>query len=570
MKAPASHLPGVPINIKYPEMPVHEFWRNSARKFPDRTATIYFGARETYAGLWGQIQCLAYKLKGLGVQRGDRVGLLLPNTPHFIVAYNATCLLGGTVVAVNPLMPVPEIKRELKETGCRILIILDRLLEKLPEEAPETMIVAEAAHYAPAHLRLLSALKYGDTRRPAGSLKLEDLITGPRLNEAAETAPKEALAVIMYTSGTTGDPKGVMLTHYALVANALQSYHWLRGWGYSAKPQNAGWPIILCAMPFFHSYGLLVLNEAVSFGCTMVLLPNPTPEEIMKATDRYRVTHFPLIPRLIRDILNHPRLHKYDLTSLTTCASGGASIPVEHVRAFEKVAGARMYQGYGLTEAGPSVSATPIEVEPNYASVGLLYPDTEARVVDLQLGELDMEPGKVGEIIVRGPQLMEGYWNSPEATAEAIRGGWLYTGDIGYMDEAGYLYIVGRKMDRILARGHTVWPTMVEDVLLSHPAVGLAVAFGAPDPLRCSTDIGAVVKLKDGYMVSPRLENELLQTCRQRLRDYEVPVRVVFRDTMPTTMMGKVDRRAVLAEMDERIRELVEAGGEPQETPRSD
>lgn len=563
MKVPASHPPGVPISIKYPEMPVHEFWRNSARKFPDRTATIYFGARETYAELWGQIQCLAYKLKGLGVQRGDRVGLLLPNTPHFIVAYNATSLLGGIVVAVNPLMPAPEIGRELKETGCRTLIILDRLLEKLPEEAPETIIVAEAAHYAPAHLRLLSALKYRGTRRPAGSLRFEDLITGQRLDEEAKTAPKEDLAVIMYTSGTTGEPKGVMLTHCALAANTLQSYHWLRGWGYSAKPQAAGWPIILCAMPFFHSYGLLVLNEAVSFGCTMVLLPNPTPEEIMKATDRYRVTHFPLIPRLIRDILNHPRLHKYDLTSLTACASGGASIPVEHMRAFEKLSGARMYQGYGLTEAGPSVSATPIEGEPNYASAGLLYPDTEARVVDLQLGELDMGLGKVGEIIVRGPQLMKGYWNSPEATAEAIRGGWLHTGDIGYMDEDGYLYIVGRKRDRILARGHTVWPTLVEEVLLSHPAVEHAVAFGVPDPLRCSTDIRAMVKLKSGCEASPETERDLLSLCGQRLKEYEVPAKIGFREDLPVTVMGKVDRKAVLAEVDEKIRSFMESGGGP-------
>jgi long-chain acyl-CoA synthetase len=209
-----------------------------------------------------------------------------------------------------------------------------------------------------------------------------------------------------------------------------------------------------------------------------------------------------------------------------------------------------------------------VEGEPNYASAGLLYPDTEARIVDLQVGELDMAPGQAGEIVVRGPQLMKGYWGSPESTAQALRGGWLYTGDIGYMDEAGYLYIVGRKMDRVLARGHTVWPTVVEDVLLSHPAVEMAVAFGAPDPLRCSTDVRAAVKLKEGYEASPALEEELLETCRRTLKEYEVPAGITFMARMPVTAMGKVDRRAVLAEIDEKIREMVEAAGEPPGEPR--
>jgi len=336
----------------------------------------------------------------------------------------------------------------------------------------------------------------------------------------------------------------------------------LRGWGYSAKPQAEGWPVVLCAVPFFHSYGMVVMNEAASFGCTMALLPNPTAEDMMKAVDRHRVTHFPMIPRFAREILSHPDLGKYDLTSITTCSSGGASIPVEQLKAFEKVTGARMHQGYGLTEAGPSVCATPVEGKPNYTSAGLLYPDTEARIVDLQVGELDAAPGQTGEIIVRGPQLMKGYWDDPEATAQALRGGWLHTGDTGYMDEDGYLYIVGRKMDRILARGHTIWPTMVEEALLSHPSVELAVAFGAPDPLRCSADIMAMVKLKEGYEASPALQEELLETCRRTLKEYEVPAGITFRDQIPVNAMGKVDRRAVLAEVDEKIREMVEAGGE--------
>ena len=559
---------GVPISIKYPEMPVHELWRNSARKFPDRPAALYFGARWTYKELWGQARSLASSLRELGVGRGDRVGLLLPNTPHFIVAYNAAHLLGAVVVALNPLMPAPEIGRELEETGCKVLVALDRLLDRLPEETPGTVLVAEAAHYAPAHLSALSRLRQRGARRPRGALRFEDLITGPGLADEAEIDAREDAAVIMFTSGTSGDPKGVTLTHYGLVANALQSYHWLRGWGYSAKPQAAGWPVILCAMPFFHSYGLMVMNEAVSFGCTMVLLPNPTAEEIIGAVDRHRVTHFPLIPRLIKEVLGHPGLARYDLTSLTTCASGGASIPVEHMRAFEKVAGARMHQGYGLTEAGPGVCATPVEGEPNYASVGLPYPDTEISIVDLQLGELEMAPGQVGEIRVRGPQLMKGYWGDPEATAQALRGGWLYTGDTGYMDEAGYLYVVGRKMERILARGHTVWPAVVEEALQSHPYVEMAAAFGVPDPLRCSTDVMAIVKLREDHQPTQGLEDELLELCRGRLKEYELPSRITFVDNIPVTTMGKVDRGALLRMIDEKIRNMLR-GAERSPSPRT-
>jgi long-chain acyl-CoA synthetase len=566
MTAKDGYPRGVPMSIKYPEMPVYEFWRNTARKFPDRDAVIYLGARHSYEALWRQTLGFAANLQGLGVKRGDRVAVLLPNCPQFIVAYNAVNVLGGTLVALNPLMLAPEIGREMKETGCSVLIVLDRLLDRLPEETPETVIVAEAAGYAPTHLRLLSRLKQGH-RLPDGSLRFEDLTGGPPIEEYPEVEPREDVAVVMYTSGTTGQPKGVMLTNYSLVANALQSYHWLRGWGYSAKPQPAGWPVVMCALPFFHSYGLVVLNEAVSFGCTLVLLPNPTPLEIMKATDRHMVTHFPLVPRLIREILRHPDLDRYDLTCLTHCASGGAMIQAEHMKGFETVTGARMYQGYGLTEAGPSVSATPIEGEPNYASAGLIYPDTEARIVDLQLGEVEMPPGEKGEIKVRGPQLMKGYWGSPEETVEALRDGWLYTGDIGYMDADGYLYIVGRKRDRIVARGHTVWPTMVEETLESHDAVEASVAFGVPDPLRCSTDIRAAVKLGDGYEPSNELERDLIELCAGKLEEYQVPTAIVFREELPMTAMGKVDRAAVIAEVDERISELMQGGETSEETP---
>jgi long-chain acyl-CoA synthetase len=562
MAARKSYPRGVPISINYPVMPVYEFWRNSARKFPERDAVIYLDAKHSYADLWDQTERFASNLMGMGVGKGDRVALLLPNTPHFPVAYNAILLCGATVVALNPLQSMEEIERQIHVTDSKILIILDRLLEKLPETYPE-LIVAEAAYYVPPRLRTLSRLRYR-IKYPKEAHRFENLITGTKISDFPKIDPAEDVAVILFTSGTTGQPKGVMLTHYSQVVNALQSYFWLRGWGYSAKPQRAGYPIILCAMPFFHSYGLVVMNEAASFGCTMALIPNPTAMDIMKVTQNHQVTHFPLIPRLIREVVDHPEVKKYDLTSLTTCSSGGAHIPVPLMKQFEEISAARMYQGYGLTESGPIVAATPVEGDPKYESTGLPYPDTLIKIMDLQLGEVEMPPNQKGEIIINGPQLMKGYLDDSETTNKVLRDGWLYTGDIGLMDERGYLYIVGRKDDRIVAEGHTVWPTLVEDVLLSHSGVLHAVAFGVPDPLRCNTDIRAIVVPKENYDPSI-LETELLKLCRDKLERFEVPSKIIFRDSLPLTLLGKVDRKKIIEEIDAMIDRLMQGEEIPEE-----
>jgi long-chain acyl-CoA synthetase len=346
--AGGSYPRGVPISINYPEIPLYAFLENSARKYPNRDAVIFYGRRITYEKLWDSSLRLAAALRGLGVEKGDRVGLLLPNVPQFITAYNATLAAGGIVVPINPLNPVEEIEREIGETEAKALIALDRLADKTPGKFPGKTIIAEAAAHAPWHLRLLSRLRRRNVKAPEGALSLERLVEGPPLRDMAEVDPKEDSAVILYTSGTTGQPKGVVLTHRNLVANALQSYHWLRGWGFSEKPQLVGWPVVLCAVPFFHSYGMTVaMNESVQFGCTLVLVPEPGAETIMEAIQRHRCTHFPAIPRFIREILRHSDLNRYDLTSLTSCVSGGASIDPKQIEGFVEASGARFYQGYG-------------------------------------------------------------------------------------------------------------------------------------------------------------------------------------------------------------------------------
>ena len=541
---------GVPRSINYPEIPLYAFLENSARKYPNRVALIFHGKRISYAELWDETKRFAASLRGLGVRKGDRVGLLLPNIPQFVVAYYATLAAGGVAVAVNPLNLVEEVERELHETGVETLIILDRFIEKMPEERPRNVIISEAEAYLPQPLKLLGQLRRRWITPPRDALRFKRLVKGPPLDSGEEIDALRDLAVVQYTGGTTGPPKGVMLTHFNLVSNALQTFSWLRGWGYSAKPQPAGWPLVVCAVPFFHIYGMTVaLNEAIHFGSTLILVPDPQPEAIMNVIHRYAATHLPAIPRMIRGIVDHPRRSRYDLTSLTSCVSGGAAVDPALVERFVELTGAQFYQGYGLTEAGPVTHCTTVDGDPKPSSAGLPFPDTEAKIVDIQTGEVELPPGEEGELVLRGPQVMKGYWRDSEATARALRGGWLHTGDIARIDAEGYLYIVGRKQERIISSGHTVWPTQVEEVIKSHPAVESAVALGVLDPLRCATDIRAVVTLNPGWN-SGEAEQTLMGFCRERLEPYQAPSRIEVMELLPRTPLGKVDRRALGAELE--------------------
>ena len=540
---------GVPFSINYPEIPLYAFLENSARKYPQRDALVFYGNRIHYSQLWDQARRIAAALRRLGVQKGDRVGLLLPNVPQFVIAYYATLTVGGVVVAVNPLNPVEEVERELHETDSEILIVLDRFLHKIPDERPQNVVVAEADAYLPQPMRLMSRLRRKGVRLQKGVLRFERLLNRSPLEAGEEIDARKDLAVVQYTGGTMGPPKGVMLTHFNLVANALQTFFWLRGWGFSAKPQAAGWPVVVCAVPFFHIYGMtVVLNEAIHFGSTLVLVPDPQPEAVMRVIHRYAVTHLPVIPQMIRGIVEHPRRGRYDLTSLTSCVSGGAPVDPTMVERFAEMTGAHFYQGYGLTEAGPVTHCTPIDGDPRPRSVGLPFPDTEAKIVDLQTGEVELHPGEEGEIVVRGPQTMVGYWRNPEATERVLRHGWLHTGDVGRLDGDGYLYIVDRKDERVISSGHTVWPSQVEEVLESHPAVASAVALGVPDPLRCATEIRAVVTIAPGWDSSEAVRN-LMEFCRERLEPYRVPSQIVVVESLPRTPLGKVDRNVLRAEL---------------------
>jgi long-chain acyl-CoA synthetase len=298
----------------------------------------------------------------------------------------------------------------------------------------------------------------------------------------------------------------------------------------------------------------VALNESIQYGCTLILIPEPSANTIMNAIRDYRATHLPAIPRFIREILDHPDLPGRDLTSLTSVVSGGAHIEPEIVERFEELTGATIYQGYGLTEAGPSTHCIPIEGSPNRRTVGLPFPDTEVRIVDLQLGEIELGPGEKGELLIRGPQIMKGYWNDPKATAQVLKDGWLHTGDIVEKDEEGFLYIVGRKMDRIVAAGHTIWPSEVEEVLGIHPGIERGFAIGVPDPLRCATDVEAFVTLRMG-VEQEGIKEELMDLCVKNLDYFKVPARITVLESLPLTSLGKVDRVALEAELERRLQE---------------
>ncbi len=542
------HWPeGVPRTLEYPEGALQDLLGRTARAFPDRPALIFYGRRMTYGQLDEASGRFAAGLRALGIAEGDRVALHLPNVPHYPVAFFGILKAGAVVVQTNPIYTPRELAHLLRDSGASAIVTLDIFwptVEKVHGEgAVERAIVGDAADYLPGLLRLLYPLKKrrdGQAHRiptlPWVS-RFTDLLTRSEPpGEVAKVNPRDDVAVLQYTGGTTGTPKGAMLTHYNLSANALQTASWLAG-------GHRGGEVFLSVLPFFHVYGLTVdLLSPISLGATMVLHPNPREvDHILRLIQRWRPSVFPGVPTLYVALNHHPKLKRYDLSSVKACISGAAPLPLEVRRQFEANTGGRLVEGYGLSEASPVTHANPLFGLVKDGSVGLPFPDTDARIVDLETGNKFLGPGEEGELVVRGPQVMKGYWNLPEETARVLREGWLYTGDIGRMDDEGYFYIVDRKKDLIICSGYNVYPREVEEVLFEHPAVQEAAAIGIPDEYRGET-VKAIVVLKAGQRATAE---EIQAFCRERLAPYKVPKVVEFAQELPKTLVGKVLRRAL-------------------------
>ncbi|MFZ5824781.1 MAG: long-chain-fatty-acid--CoA ligase [Bacillota bacterium] len=541
------HYPeGVRWDIEFPEVPVYQFLFEQVEKHPDRTALIFLGKKISYRELGDQINRFAAALqRRLGIKKGDRVGIILPNCPQNVIATVAAQKIGAIPVQFNPMYVAREIEYQVKDSGCRIMITLDLFWNKVREAGGvEKYIWTGIQDYLSFPLSFLFKLKAKPPKVPASdAIHFADL-----LKESAEGLqvppinPKDDLAVLLYTGGTTGVSKGVMLTHFNITSNITQIQEWLH--------REDRHDTVLVVLPMFHSYGFTAaLGLALSSGSTCILMPKFDPGDLLKAIAKWRPTSFPGVPTMYTGLLHHPDMKKYDLSSIEFCVSGAAPMPVELMQKFETLTGGNIMEGYGLTETSPVTHANPFKGKRIPGSVGLPYPGTDVRIVDLETG-VDVEPGKEGEVLIRGPQVMKGYWNKPEETAAVLVDGWLYTGDIGRMDEDGYLYIVDRKKDMIIAGGFNIYPREIDEVLYTHPAVKEACSVGVPDEYRGET-VKAFVVLKEGETAT---EQEIMDFCKERLASYKRPRQVEFLQELPKSTVGKVLRRVLTEQEREKAR----------------
>lgn len=543
--------PGVPSSLTYPEWTVPDLLRHAAERFANSPALMFYGRCLSYGELDDLTTRFANGLRRVGVSRGDRVALMLPNIPQAVIAYYGILKAGAIAVPTNPLYVEREIQAQLTDAGTETMVVLDwfyarvRAVQKAAT-LPKRIIVTSIRDYLPFFKRLLYPIKARFTNRwvsvetaPSvyGFVELLHADSGKIADRSADLphARPTDLAQLQYTGGTTGTPKGVMLTHRNVVVNTLQGRYWFADF-------REGREIFLGAIPFFHCYGQATCqNLAIATGCPIVLLPRFRADEVIAAIHTHRITMFSGVPMMYSQIVEHPDAGRYDLRSLRVCLSGASPLSADVRKRFENLTGARISEGYGLTEASPSTHCNPLHGEHPQGSIGLPFPDTDARIVDMDTGLREMPVGEVGELIVRGPQIMRGYWNREEETRAVLRDGWLYTGDLMRRDSRGYFYFVDRKKDIIKSRGETVYPREVEEVLRQHPAVSEAAAVGVPD-----RDYGEVIKAyvvaKPGSFVT---EQALIAHCAGLLARYKIPSTVEFRQELPRTIIGKVLRRTM-------------------------
>ncbi|HEX7587443.1 MAG TPA: long-chain fatty acid--CoA ligase [Anaerolineae bacterium] len=555
-----SYEPGVRSTLDYPSVPMHQFLEDAVTKYPDRTATIFgnvvhqlggalMDAKLTYKQLNVQVNRLANALIALGVKKGDRVALYLPNCPQYVIGFYAILKIGAVVAPNNPLYVPRELEFQLNDAGAESIICLSRFYPNVQKIRANTklknVIVTNIKEYFPPFLKTLFGLavekKEGHrVTLAAGDRWLQDVLaSAPTTKPSVDVRPEET-AVLLYTGGTTGVPKAAVITHKNLVANALMAREWI------VRPNGGRPDVVLTALPLYHSYAMTTcMNLAVSVAGSMILIPNPRElSHVLKSIDRHAPTMFPGVPTMYVGINNYPDLSKYNLKSIRACVSGAAGLPVEVQKKFQDLTGARLVEGYGLSEATPVTHANPVFGENRIGTIGLPWPDTEARVMDIETGQTEMPPGESGELVIRGPQVMKGYWNKPEETRQTLRDGWLYTGDIAVMDKDGYFQIVDRKKDMIIVGGFNVYPREVEEVLFQHPKVLEATVAGVPDP-KSIERVKAYVVLKPGQTATV---DELMAFCKEHLTNYKRPSSIEFRDSLPKTMVGKILRRQLVAE----------------------
>jgi long-chain acyl-CoA synthetase len=537
-----AYPPGVPSSLSYPSVPVSELLESAARRFPDRAACTVYGDSLSYAQVADAARRLATALAGLGAGPGVRVGMLLPNSPEYVIALQACWLTGATALQLSPLMVADEVEKWLKLTECRTVVTLDLLSERvtgaLDRGLLDHLVVASLAEHMSAFRRWLYRV---ERLRRRGPLRLREngrvhrfdtLARGPARTLARKLVPEEDVALLAPTGGTTASPKAVMLTHRNLVANALQMRAWSGG--------EDGTEGVLAVLPFFHAYGLSAcLLTGLAMGATVHLHPRFEPKAVLDVLERYRVQLMPAVPAMLTALNRWLRVQPRDLSFLRGVICGASALPAEVRREFEQYGARHVVEGYGLSEASPVTHANPISPAARPGTIGLPLPDTEARVVDQLSGREELPVGEVGELVVRGPQVMKGYFHNPAETAVALRDGWLYTGDLARRDRDGFFSIVDRKKDIIKTSGFLVFPVEVEEVLGGFPGVLEAAVIGEPDPERGELIKALVVPREQGRLDMAALH----EYCAARLGKQKRPRKIEVVAELPKNFLGKVQRR---------------------------
>ncbi len=562
---------GVPYHLEYPDAPLFTLLQKSARKYPNNIAVymvlkylplgLKVDSKLTYKQLDDLSDRFAAALKSLGLKEGDKISVMLPNTPQYVIAYFGILKLGGVVVNTNPTYTPRELVHQMNDSGATAIVTLNSFYPKVEEARRETNLQQVIVTTVPEFITPPFGVLVKQAQKKSGDwvevtyggnvYNFKALLVQSPNTPPDTTVGPEDVAVFQYTGGTTGVPKAAVLTHRNLTANALQVASWLPNAEYGKE-------ITLGALPFFHVYGMTVaMNNSIAIGGKLIVMPDPRDVDlVLEIIHRERVTLYPGVPAMYIAINHHPRVQEYDLKSLKACISGAAPLPVEVQTEFERITGARLVEGYGLSEASPVTHSNPVYGKRKKGSIGVPFPDTEAKVIALEPDENGQRPevhvGEAGELAVKGPQVMKGYWNMPEETALVLdEDGWLYTGDVARMDEDGFFYIVDRKKDIIIASGYNIVPREVEEVLYEHPKVQEAVVAGVPDPYRGET-VKAYIVLKAGETATPE---EIIAFCKERLAPYKVPKLVEFRSELPKSQVGKFLRRVLVEEEKKKLAE---------------
>ena len=534
----------VPTTIRYPRLPIHELLQIPANAYPDRAALTFYGTEMTFWELRLQVLRMANALGKLGVQKGERVGIHLPTSPQYVIAYYAVLSLGAIVVNLNPMYTAEELKAIVQNTGMTTLITFDMVLPAIRNLYKAVKIPRVIVTKVTDYIKGLKVSTSASLELEEGWHHFSSLLDGcldtkrPRV----QVFPEDP-ALIQFTGGTTGIPKGAVLTHANVVAATFQCALWGSPTIYLTPPERR---MVLAVLPYFHVYGNIVVMNWAIFSCaTQILVPRFQIDELMGLMANFKeITFFPAVPTMINAVINHPQAGELDLArKLGLLNSGAAPMPVELIEQVKDM-GIFFGEGYGLSESTSLGISNPILGLKKVGSIGIPFIDNDVRLVDLQEGIHDVPRGEPGEIIMKSPLIMKGYWNNPQETAGQLQDGWLYTGDIAVQDEDDYFFIVDRKKDMIIAGGFNIYPREIDEVLFQNPKILDAVSVGIPDPYRGET-VKAYIVLKEGETATPE---EIIAFCREKLAAYKVPKIVEFRASLPKSAIGKILRKVLRAE----------------------